>query len=132
MMFLVFGSLVLVYFVESNVFQGGRAGDFPASGLKHHFEERECTVLCFDSSCLVILIFTALINVDLFFFLHVFELPGKTMRNCMELKRKNHKGVRAQVICQSGLEETDKAAHCGVVLFQSNEVIHCAYTCSKQ
>lgn len=68
MMILVFGSLVLVYFVESNVFQGGRAGDFPASGLKHHFEERECTVLCFDSSCLVILIFTALINVDLFFF----------------------------------------------------------------
>lgn len=77
MMFLVFGSLVLVYFVESNVFQGGRAGDFPASGLKHHFEERECTVLCFDSSCLVILIFTALINVDLFFFFMYLSFLGK-------------------------------------------------------
>lgn len=106
------GSLVSVYFVEDNVFQGGKVGDFPASGLKHHFEERECTVLAmFWQQLFGDTDIYSSYKCGSFFSLAYLSFLGKlSMRNYVELKRKRHKGMREQVTCQSGLEETDKCS----------------------
>lgn len=78
MVILASGSLVSVYFVEDNVFQGGKVGDFPASGLKHHFEERECTVLAmFWQQLFGDTDIYSSYKCGSFFFPCVFKFPGK-------------------------------------------------------